>query len=98
MRKKSSWSRMILLVAMMAAVAYLASSGYAQEAGTPAAAAEENAPGSISLLLDLVLRNIDFVFIIILLLSMVAMTLIISSILRLRKNAFMPDASIEQMR
>jgi biopolymer transport protein ExbB len=52
----------------------------------------------IVLVLDIVLNNIDFVFIIIILLSIVAMTMIISSVLRLRASVFMPEETISTIR
>ncbi|MBC7782593.1 MAG: MotA/TolQ/ExbB proton channel family protein, partial [Burkholderiales bacterium] len=82
---------------MMAAVAYLASSGYAQDAAvTPGA--DDPKPSGISQVLNLVLRNIDAVFVVIILLSITALTLIISSVLRLRQSAFMPEQTIGTIR
>lgn len=97
MRKKSSWARILMLLAMMFAVAYLAGSAYAQDAAA-AETAEPERKNIIVLVLDIVLNNIDFVFIIIILLSIVAMTMIISSILRLRKSVFMPDETVDTIR
>jgi len=97
MFKKSSWTRIIFLGVMMAAVAFLASSGFAQDAET-GETGEPARQNIIILVLNIVLRNIDFVFIIIILLSVVAMTLIISSALRLRKSVFMPDATVDTIR
>jgi biopolymer transport protein ExbB len=98
MRKKSSAFRLMLLAVMMMTVVYLANTGFAQAPAAEAGAAEENAPNIMSLVMGILLRNIDFVFIIIIILSMVALTLIISSALRLRKSTFMPDATVDTIR
>ncbi len=97
MFKKSSWTRIVFLVVMMAAVAFLASTGMAQdgEGGEGAAPERQNI---IVLVLNIVLKNIDFVFILIIILSVIAMTMIISSILRLRKSVFMPDQTVDTIR
>lgn len=86
---------MILLAAMLAAVVYLASSGFAQDAG--GASADAPRPKGAGLL-SIVLSNVDFVFIVIMTLSVFAFSLIISSVLRLRKATFYPDDTINEMR
>lgn len=79
---------------MMIAVGYLATTGLAQDnsgaapAGTPQ---REN-------LVSIVLHNVDFVFITIAVLSVIALSLIISSALRLRQSAFVPTATVNTIR
>ncbi|HEX8340815.1 MAG TPA: MotA/TolQ/ExbB proton channel family protein [Tepidisphaeraceae bacterium] len=98
-RKRTSWSRVILLAAMLIAVGYLAGTGFAQ--GDPAApgagdAAAEPIKGDG--VLTIILSHIDFVFVIIAALSVTALTLIISSALRVRKSAFMPEETTNTIR
>ena len=98
MRKRNSWSRIILLAAMLIAVGYLAGTGLAQ--GTDAAGAGDAAaePVKGDGVLTIILSHIDFVFVIIAALSVTALTLIISSALRVRKSAFMPEETTNTIR
>lgn len=96
MRNKSSWARVLMLGVMLFAVVYLVGTSPAQE--TADAATEIERQNIVILVLNIVLKNIDFVFIIIILLSIVAVTMIISSLLRLRKDVFMPDETVNTIR
>lgn len=97
MRRKFSISRLCLLAVMLVAVGYLASTGMAQDGGAEAEAPVEQA-GTITVLTRLIIGHIDFVTVIILILSMVGLSLIITSALRLRQSAFMPDETTEEIR
>jgi biopolymer transport protein ExbB len=84
---------------MLIAVGYLAGTGFAQ--GTDAGAGGGDAaaePIKGDSLLTIVLHNVDFVFVVIMGLSVVALTLIISSALRVRKSAFMPEETTNTIR
>jgi biopolymer transport protein ExbB len=96
MRQSRSWSK--FLVPALATAFAFGGSALAQDVGDAAAEAGVEKQNSLSLLMGILIQNMDAVFVVIILLSMVAMTLIISSALRLRRQTFMPDASIEQMR
>src|SRR5690606_27897024 len=52
----------------------------------------------VTVLTSLILGHIDFVTVIIMILSVVGLSLIISSALRLRKPAFMPDETVNTIR
>ncbi|MGN6725710.1 MAG: MotA/TolQ/ExbB proton channel family protein [Tepidisphaeraceae bacterium] len=93
MRRKNSFSRLLLLATLMIAAGYLATTSFGQDA-TAAAAEKPRGAGVISL----VLGHVDFVTVTILLLSVVALSLIISSAIRLRKNSFMPDDTVNAIR
>jgi len=98
MYKRMSWSRVILLSVMLGAVAYLASTGYAQDTTPAAAGAQPEQQNIVGILARLIFERIDFVTVIIAVLSIAAFTLIINSALRLRGSAFMPEATIAQIR
>ncbi len=97
MTKRNPWSNILFLAVLFGGLAYLSASSFAQDAPTAGAAAEQK-QNVVSLVVNLVLQNLDPVFFIILALSVVALTLIISSFLRLRKTAFMPDETTNQIR
>ena len=78
---------------------FTASAAFAQASADTTTAdevakAEANKEG----LITIILGNIDPVFITIVVLSIFALTLIIQSVLRLRKSAFAPEATTEQIR
>lgn len=93
MSKKSSWLKYLLVAVLTLTVGVMTSPVLAQEV----AEGGENKPEPENLV-SIVLNNIDPVFVVIMLLSVIAMTLIISSILRLRKSTFMPDATVDTIR
>jgi len=95
MRRKNSLFRIILLAAMLVAVTYLASTSFAQEAGAAAAGGEAHGNNT---LMSVILGNKDPVFFTIIILSVVATSLTISSALRLRKASFYPDDTMNEMR
>ena len=85
---------MFLLAAMLIAVVYLASTGFAQDAGAAAGGEPKVQAG----LMTVILGNKDPIFFTIIILSVVATSLIISSALRLRKASFYPEDTINEMR
>lgn len=93
--------RILLLVgAVLAAIAYSGDTIFAQEAA-PAADAATALPaeaGKIETVIRLVFGYLDFVTIIIFLLSIVSLTLIIFGAMSARKGAIMPDASVARIR
>ena len=95
MRRKNSLFRIILLAAMLVAVTYLASTGFAQDAAAAAPGGEAKGNNT---LMSVILGNKDPVFFTIIILSVVATSLIISSALRLRKASFYPDDTMNEMR
>jgi len=92
-RMTRSFFNMLVAAIVISAIGLWAPTAMAQD---DAAVAAEPIKGDG--VLTIVLQNIDFVFIIIIALSMVAVTLMISSALRLRKGAFMPEATINTVR
>ena len=101
-RYSSSKSRIVLFALLLGAIAFVGT-GYAQDAGAPAggggADAAANAPHfGVGDLVKLVLGNIDFVFIVILLLSVTGLTLIIQGFIKNRASVFLPEESTNHIR
>lgn len=93
--RSSSPRRILLLATMLIAVGLIASQGFGQDAAAGAASGDQpKGEGVISI----VLSNKDFVTYTIFALSVVGLSLIIASALRLRQTAFMPPATINRIR
>jgi len=87
-------SRIVLFMLLMLG-SVLAASAYAQSADAAAGGeGSTKGPG----LASLILGNVDFVFIIIMILSMTGLTLIIQGFIKNRASVFMPEVSTEQIR
>jgi biopolymer transport protein ExbB len=99
-RYASSKFRIILMVAMIAAVAFIASDGFGQNPPTGGAGTGTGTQvaGQKKGLFALILSHIDFVFIIIALLSVAGMTLIIQGVIKTRRSVLMPDSSTNHIR
>ena len=101
-RYSSSKFRIVLLAVLLGAVAF-ATTSYAQNAGGgggggAAAPLEVKHSFGIGDLVKLVLGNIDFVFIIILALSVTGLTLIIQGFIKNRANVLLPEESTNHIR
>lgn len=97
MRWKNSKLRWMLLAVLMAGIVMAVQGAWAQAPDAPAAgAAAATEPDQT--LMSVILGNIDFVFVTIIILSVISLTLIISSLLRVRKSVFMPDETINTIR
>ena len=97
-RYSSSKSRIVLFALLLGAIA-LVGTGYAQDAGAPAGDAAAPAPHfGIGDLVRLILQNIDFVFVIILILSITGLTLIIQGFIKNRASVFLPEESTNHIR
>lgn len=94
MNRSNRMPRVLMLAAMLVAAGYLASTGIAQDA---AAAAPADAPARQGVT-SLVLRNMDAIFWIIIILSVICLSLIISSAIRLRQSVFAPPATVNTIR
>jgi biopolymer transport protein ExbB len=96
--RRLAWVLTIALIAVL----YAGTGAFAQDGGAaPAGGAPANAEGGKPLpngLFQIILWNIDFVFIVIGLCSVIGVTLIIQGIIKTRKSVYMPDESIETMR
>ena len=94
MRRFSKF-RMVLLAALMLAMVF-AGTAWAQDPAAPAGGeAEAAAPQG---LMSIILNNIDFVFIVIGLLSVAGLTLIIQGFIKNRAAVFMPESSTNTIR
>src|SRR4051812_35018214 len=98
-RYSSSKFRIVLLALLLGAIAFV-TVGYAQDAtpaggggGAPGAPIEVKHSFGIGDLVKLVLGNIDFVFLIILALSITGLTLIIQGFIKNRQSVFLPEES-----
>jgi biopolymer transport protein ExbB len=90
--------RLILLAVLaIGAVAYLGSDAIAQTAA-PAAGEAAKKPDVPSNLYQVIFWNIDAIFILIFILSVIALTLIIQGFIRTRAAVLMPEASVAAMR
>ena len=95
-RYSSSKFRIVLFALLLGAVVFV-SSGYAQDAAPGGTVTVEHKFG-VGDLVKLVLDNIDFVFIIILLLSVTGLTLIIQGFIKNRASTFLPEESTNHIR
>jgi biopolymer transport protein ExbB len=95
-RYASSKFRIVLLVALIAAVAFITSSGFGQT--PPGGATNTQVVGQKKGLFALILSHIDFVFIIIALLSVTGLTLIIQGLIKVRRSVLIPEASTQHIR
>jgi biopolymer transport protein ExbB len=93
MRRYASSKFRLVLLAFLLAGAFCVANGYAQNTG--GADAAKAAPVG---LIQLILSNIDFVFVIIVILSILGLTLIIQGFIKNRQSVFMPDITTEQIR
>src|SRR4051812_38566935 len=104
-RYASSKFRIVLLALMLGAVTFV-TVAYAQDAAAPAGGGGAAPAGAIEVkhsfgigdLVKLVLGNIDFVFIIILALSVTGLTLIIQGFIKNRASVFLPEESTNHIR
>jgi biopolymer transport protein ExbB len=101
---KSRWSsyatskfRLLLLIVMVGAILMTFSQGFAQSAG-PAVGATGAAAKRQEGVFDLIAGNVDFVFITIVVLSIIGVTLIIQGFIKTRREVFMPVATINTIR
>ena len=90
-RYASSKFRIVLLCSLLAAC-ILVSTTYGQ---TDSGAAPKRPPAGLG---QLILSNVDFVFITIMLLSIIGLTLIIQGFIQNRASVFMPEASTQHIR
>jgi biopolymer transport protein ExbB len=102
-RYASSKFRLVLLVAMIAAVAFIASDGFGQAppaggGGGAGTGTGQPVVGQKKGLFSLILSHIDFVFIIIALLSVVGLTLIIQGFVKIRRPVLIPESSTNHIR
>jgi biopolymer transport protein ExbB/TolQ len=100
-RYSSSKFRIFLLAVLLGAVALAVTTTYAQNTGgggAPAAPVEVKHTFGIGDLVKLVLGNIDFVFIIILALSVTGLTLIIQGFIKNRASVLLPEAITNAIR
>jgi biopolymer transport protein ExbB len=86
--------RLLLLAVLLGATLLIVGRAFAQTAATPDAGTAKPTEGVFSLIAE----NIDFVFVIIVLLSIVGMTLIIQGFIQCRKAVFMPISTISTIR
>lgn len=94
-RYASSKFRIGLMIVMIAAVLFVANTdsfGQAAPGGTAAAPAQKQN------LFQLIIGHIDFVSVIIALLSIAALTLIIQGFIKVRASVLMPEASVNHIR
>ena len=94
MRSNYRPTRVWMLGAMLLAVGYLASSGLAQDVTTSDPALKPAGENVVSI----VLHNVDFVFVVIAALSIIALSLMIISFIRLRQGVFYPPAVVATIR
>ncbi len=95
MKFRTTVRLMLMVLLAVAAIIYATPTLFAQAPGAAAPAIEQPQGAGI---VALILGNIDFVFIIIGILSLVSLTLIIQGFLKARASVLMPETSTEQIR
>jgi biopolymer transport protein ExbB len=93
-RYASSKLRIGLMCLMLAGVVFGVSSAFGADTSAPGAAPAAQKKG----LLSLILSHIDFVFVIIALLSVTGLTLIIQGFIKIRRSVLMPESSTNHIR
>ena len=88
-------SRLSKFGVILFSVAVMAMYSAAAMAQAPAAEGEKKAPEG---LLSIVLGHIDFIFVIIAILSVIGLTLIIQGFIKNRAGVYMPEASVQHIR
>lgn len=89
--------RITLLVAILAGGAMFVSSGWAQDAAAEGGDVLDQ-PGTISVLLKLIVNHVDAITVTISLLSVYALTLIIQGFIKNRPSVLMPQESTDRIR
>ena len=97
-RYASSKFRIVLLVALIGAVAFITTSGFGQTPPTGGGATNTQVVGQKKGLFALILSHIDFVFVIIALLSVIGLTLIIQGLIKVRRSVLIPEESTQHIR
>ena len=98
-RYATSKFRVVLLLALVATVVFIASSSsFAQNTGGTAGAAAAEAKPQKQSILSLILGHIDFVSITIACLSIWGLTLIIQGFIKIRAGALIPESSTNHIR
>lgn len=90
---RSRVSKFAMTLLAMAIVAMYQSAAFAQAAAP--AEGEKKAPEG---LISIVLGHIDFIFVIIMILSVIGLTLIIQGFIKNRAGVYMPEASVQHIR
>src|SRR6185437_14319420 len=94
MRRYASSPFRIVLLAVLLGMAFLAAGAYAQDAANGAAAKPTGSTGLVSLILS----NIDFVFVIIVGLSITGLYFIFKGFIGSRESVLLPATSIEEIK
>jgi biopolymer transport protein ExbB len=97
-RYASSKLRIVLLVALIGAVAFITTSGFGQTPPGGGGATNTQVVGQKKGLFALILSHIDFVFVIIALLSVIGLTLIIQGLIKVRRSVLIPEESTQHIR
>jgi len=97
-RYASSKFRIVFLVALVAAVAFITTSGFGQTPPAGGGATNTQVVGQKKGLFALILSHIDFVFVIIALLSVIGLTLIIQGLIKVRRSVLIPEESTQHIR
>jgi len=84
----------VMIVALNAFAPYL----LAQDASAPAVDPAADKPGTLGVVVNLVLGNIDFIFVVIGILSVLSLGFIIQGFVRTRPSVIMPEESTNQIR
>lgn len=96
-RYGNSKARIALFMVLIGAVLFSVSASMAQEAAAEAAAPAAH-PGMFSTLMGLILQNMDMVFVIIMICSIIGVTLIIKSAIHVRASVMLPESSTATIR
>jgi biopolymer transport protein ExbB len=94
-RYSTSTFRIFLLIVMLGTIVAVVSSGFAQQQPTAAAAPAKSTQMGLT---QVILHNIDFVFVIIALLSIIGLTLIIQGFIQNRTTVLMPPETTARIR
>src|SRR5690606_11385313 len=93
----SAMFRIALLIAVLVGGAVFVSPSFAQDAGAAGDEAVDQ-PGTLTVLLKLIVGHVDAVTVTIALLSIYAMTLIIQGFIKNRESVMMPAETTERIR
>lgn len=97
-RNKPNWLSVALRAVGVLAIIILAGQSFAQDASPAAAPAAAEAKPAAEGIFSLVMNNIDGVFIVIGILSIIGVTLIVQGFIKNRRSVFMPEETVNQIR
>lgn len=98
MKWTSTFRLILVAAAMMMVMSYAVPGVFGQAAAPATPPVTPDSPGKVRVLVNLIFGNLDFVTVVIFLLSIVAVTFIVRGVLQARESAVLPPMTIARIR